>query len=322
MADVHRSNTDEPAQDNGDGRNNEHKEPVEEQFRTFPQGIPNGLSYLEIIEASDFLSSGQIPVNGLTRIPSQFPTAIAQITERIPFIREDDGIHNIQKMAIMFIGAVIPDSLDGMALLRQIAAFVDQAASSVSEDVTRLLTGLTMMIMYLNEGSEFTILDVFDVFAGEWANRLTNYMNTTPDTVFQDIFRIPISGSHLLKLFRHVKITTGDGISSVFDMAMTDCPCYKPPLTEEIIQSFMGSLPEVSVDGLEEDARECSICRESFEQVSVGEPEEAVRLPCGHVLGKSCLRAMVETWGRRSCPLCRRPISIFPKTPLSKFLCL
>ena len=71
------------------------------------------------------------------------------------------------------------------------------------------------------------------------------------------------------------------------------------PLTEAA-RTFLDQLPDMSLNDLQSEAR-CDICFETFGRTE--DPESPTRLPCGHVLGKSCISQWVET--SNSCPLCR-----------------
>lgn len=62
---------------------------------------------------------------------------------------------------------------------------------------------------------------------------------------------------------------------------------------------FVDQLPDITLDDLPADSRSCHICLDSY-----GSPENPIRLPCGHVVGRSCISRWLAT--SNSCPLCRR----------------
>ena len=70
------------------------------------------------------------------------------------------------------------------------------------------------------------------------------------------------------------------------------------------IQGFLNSLPILPLTDLPEGDKNCHVCIEPFQEAP--DAEKAVRLPCRHILGKSCL----EKWLKSSvlsntCPMCR-----------------
>lgn len=311
MPDTNHFHTFETAQNDGTWRMNAYT-------------APERLASIEIIPADDVLSLNPIPTGALTTIPSHFPTQIAQIIEPIPFVKDGTALHNMRQTAVSLISAVFcPESPDKVALLQQIAAFLDYAPSGFSQNISRLLSSLISTTICLDPGDEFTIRDLLDSAEETWVNQFIISILAVPDVVSQDIFGYPISGTHIVNMFAHIWVTVVAASSPSFDIELEDCSysCYKPKPTKEVFQRFMDSLPKVSVDSLEVDARECGICREPYaEVIDDREPEEAVKLPCGHVLGKACLTVMIESWHHRTCPLCRRSIALLPKTPLSDFL--
>lgn len=325
MTDTNRFNTIESTQDDHSWQTTEHVEPPESiEYEASPlDAVFERLASLHTIKASDIHSIGEIPPSSQTIIPSYFPTQVTRIIDRIPFVKDGRMVHNIQQTAVSFISTIFrPDSPDTMALLQQISAFLEGAPVSMSENISLLLTDLITSTIYLPPGTEFTMLDLADAFVEVWGEQLINSIIAVPDAVFQDIFGCPIQGTNIADLSAHIWITTVSASPPNFDIAIEDCEnaCFKPKLTQEVVQGFVDSLPKVSVDSLELDARECGICREPYGEVSGSEPEEAVKLPCGHVLGKLCLTVMVGSWRHQSCPLCRRPIALFPETPLSNLL--
>ena len=68
---------------------------------------------------------------------------------------------------------------------------------------------------------------------------------------------------------------------------------------------FLASLPKVRPTSLPEDDRTCAICQDKYGERP--DSENAVKLPCGHHMGASC----VENWfspdgsNKNTCPLCR-----------------
>lgn len=97
------------------------------------------------------------------------------------------------------------------------------------------------------------------------------------------------------------------------------------------IKEFMEMLEKVNVSSLEQDARECDICKKEFshlpdavsstdptsvkdtrapteQSATDEEPENPVRLACGHIYGEDCLQKWIigsGSWGLPSCPMCR-----------------
>ncbi|CAF9931635.1 MAG: E3 ubiquitin-protein ligase hrd1 [Alectoria fallacina] len=65
---------------------------------------------------------------------------------------------------------------------------------------------------------------------------------------------------------------------------------------------FVDKLPDISLSDIPKDSRSCNICMDPYG--STENPENPVRLPCGHVIGRSCIARWLTT--NNSCPLCRR----------------
>lgn len=87
--------------------------------------------------------------------------------------------------------------------------------------------------------------------------------------------------------------------------AMTEAERQTPGLeSEEAVRRLNTMLTPVPVLAADDD-KNCPICREPFEQAT----EDAVRLPCGHLFGASCLETWVRTWepghALNVCPTCR-----------------
>lgn len=79
------------------------------------------------------------------------------------------------------------------------------------------------------------------------------------------------------------------------------------------IELFIYTLPSVGAKDLPESKRACGVCGIAFEEGDA--PDFAVRLPCSHLIGKQCLRDMLEPKqdggpGKTSCYRCRQPMAI------------
>ena len=332
MTDASRLNAIESAQDDQNWQITVHTgppEPIEYEESPLDQVLKRLRSLqtingpLQTINASEVQSSGEIPTSSQTSIPSYFPTEIVQIIERIPFVIDGTTVHNIQQSAVFLFSTIFrPDSPDSMAVLQQIGALMDRLPTSKSELVSQMLLNLITSTIYLDPGTEFTLLDLADAFVIDFGQNLLNSIVAIPDAVLQEIFGCPIQGTNIADMFSHIWITTVSASPPEFTVELEECEsnCFKPKLTKEFVGRFVDSLPKVAVDSLDVDERECGICREPYGEVSASEPEEAVKLPCGHVLGKECLTVMIASWRHQSCPLCRRTIALFPETPLSRLL--
>lgn len=66
--------------------------------------------------------------------------------------------------------------------------------------------------------------------------------------------------------------------------------------------NFVDQLPDITLTDLPADSRSCNICLDNYG--STEDSENPVRLPCGHVVGRSCISRWLTT--SNSCPLCRR----------------
>lgn len=78
---------------------------------------------------------------------------------------------------------------------------------------------------------------------------------------------------------------------------------------------FLSGLEQIALEDLHADDRSCSICFDPYVAPSEGEPSEnrerAVKLPCGHVIGQSCLSTLLHE--SHNCPMCRS--DFFNRTP-------
>lgn len=92
--------------------------------------------------------------------------------------------------------------------------------------------------------------------------------------------------------------------------------------------AFIGGLPEVDKDALEK-YEMCCICLEEYGKAvpEIAVVERALRLPCNHVMGSTCL----NTWlggsathsATNTCPVCRKvlfPKVSLPQSPLLRLL--
>ena len=73
------------------------------------------------------------------------------------------------------------------------------------------------------------------------------------------------------------------------------------------VETFLQSLPLLSLTNLPYDSQDCPICMEHY--LSPQHNEVPVRLPCTHVIGKDCLRSWLNSSvlnrNNDACPMCR-----------------
>lgn len=87
----------------------------------------------------------------------------------------------------------------------------------------------------------------------------------------------------------------------------------------KMIDDFLGKLPRIGLDELEKDSR-CMICQheyglENSDADTIEEAEEAVRLPCGHLAGRSCISTWLQPDKGDSCPMCRKKFFVVAPWP-------
>lgn len=73
-----------------------------------------------------------------------------------------------------------------------------------------------------------------------------------------------------------------------------------------LADKFLNQLPTVGLTELEANS-ECDICHESY----TTDGENAIRLPCGHILGSECISLWIlptTGQGQNTCPFCRRSL--------------
>ena len=72
-------------------------------------------------------------------------------------------------------------------------------------------------------------------------------------------------------------------------------------------ETFLQSLPLLSLTDLPHDNKDCSICMEPY--LAAQHNESPVRLPCTHVMGKDCLQSWLNSSNlnrnNNTCPMCR-----------------
>ena len=101
---------------------------------------------------------------------------------------------------------------------------------------------------------------------------------------------------------------------------------HLPPSSTKMSQAFtfeawFNRLPTVDIETLNEDDKNCSICREEYSSSSsTKDPqqedrvEKPISLPCGHFFGDQCLKEWLapapEGFGNNTCPTCRSQLSV------------
>ncbi len=73
-------------------------------------------------------------------------------------------------------------------------------------------------------------------------------------------------------------------------------------LSTTSVREIVDQLPAINLEDLPDDSHACDICMEAFE--STDEPEQPVKLQCGHIMGRNCIAKWLES--SNTCPLCRR----------------
>ena len=72
-------------------------------------------------------------------------------------------------------------------------------------------------------------------------------------------------------------------------------------------ETFLQSLPPLSLTDLPHDTKDCPICMEPY--LAAQHNESPVRLPCTHVMGKDCLQSWLNSStlnrNNNTCPMCR-----------------
>ena len=98
-------------------------------------------------------------------------------------------------------------------------------------------------------------------------------------------------------LFRRAGILGSRGASRLHSMSRNAAPTHE--LTPAG-KRFMEQLPVTDENDFQ-DETSCSICMDPYG--STDDPESRARLPCGHLMGRSCIERWLETCN--TCPLCR-----------------
>ncbi|CAD6574600.1 MAG: hypothetical protein ASARMPREDX12_006835 [Alectoria sarmentosa] len=117
---------------------------------------------------------------------------------------------------------------------------------------------------------------------------------------------------------RFARVRRDDGIEQMHAMARYDRQMRQAQTIDRInagslgtsttaAQRFLESLPVLSPSNLPGDSQDCPICFERYHNRQHG--ENAVNLPCNHVLGKGCLLKWLTSsalnLNNNTCPMCR-----------------
>ena len=263
-----------------------------------------------------------------TSIPPHFPSPISRIISQLPLFDVETG-HNLQKVAVDFINATFSaENPADMHILRRIGAFLTLGLPDTHKDIARSFVFLIRRVHGWKKGQTFPIGDLlaFHEWVYLWKSWFFEWLDLLPMEVIEAAIGIPMTAMEVSHVLHHLQVNVGEGID--FTMTMTECeePFYSGHPSSAKVKAFVAALPTVNVDELAEDDRDCAICRGPYGEPGSmldGEPEEAVKLPCTHVFGKSCLTVLLgpkpEGWGQRLCPVCRQDVPLFPRMIPSGF---
>lgn len=282
----------------------------------------------ELEENFEIDSSDAIEEYAPGDLPANFPAQIERLIRHIP--HDEPSIEHIRGFAVDLITIPFGYGEDhNVQLVQQLAALLEQAPPHIICAIEDVITDLAITCMKSSGFRELVLGDFALDHGGASGNSVIMWLETIPDHVLEDIFGIPITGRNLIHLLNHIVFTVVQGEPNQVLMELEPCAesGYTPQASEKTVQYFIDSLPEVPLESLAEDDRECGICREVYTEgpsLLNGVPESAVRLPCGHVFGDLCLTVLLspnlEGWERRLCPLCRAVVPLLPKTPLGDIL--
>lgn len=264
---------------------------------------------------------------GPIRVPVYFPDEITNMIHMIPLVMVDNKLRDIQKKLVEFISVAFdPHSSDSMALLHQFALFLRQAPLSFSQDVGKLFMLIVMVSPRLMAGETVSLHELAQQIHPPWKNGFLSYLSTVPNATLEEIFGLPLTADYLLHLVSYMEARAqGSYIGLYFDYCESEL--HKPQPSPAVVEKLIQSLPGVPLSDLAEDDRSCGVCRGHYGERGNflnDEPEEPVKLPCGHHFGKSCITVVLSPepagWAHTCCPLCRQPIALLPVTPLGKIL--
>ena len=91
-------------------------------------------------------------------------------------------------------------------------------------------------------------------------------------------------------------------------------PSCQPLESVQCCSKFIHNLSTVKLEDMDKDDRKCMICLENFYKGK--DDEQAVRLPCTHIIGKRCLIRNINPLQllHPTCPYCRQ--DIHPQLPV------
>ena len=261
-------------------------------------------------------------------LPPGFPMQLGRLIRFIP--HDKSRCQRYRKFAVGLItlpyGSGSPENIQ---LLQQLAALLAQAPPLIIGDIEEMITELVLACMRTREDRDFQLNEFMQVHPASSGRRIMRWLIELSDQVLEDIFGMPITGTNLSHLLHHTWITLKKGPQVKVSITLETCEHsgYTPKASAKTVQHFIDSLPDVPLESLAEDDRNCGICRGAYNQdpsLLNGLPETVMRLPCGHVFGELCLTVLLspkpEGWEHRLCPLCRALVPVLPKTPLGDFL--
>ena len=263
-------------------------------------------------------------------LPPGFPMQLGRLIRHIP---HDGGprCRPIRKFAVGLItlpyGSGSPENIQ---LLQQLAAFVAQVPPDIFSEMEKIVTELVLRCMGAHNSVDFELGHYIQELPFELGRQFMDWLTGIPDQVVEDIFGVQITGVDLRHLLHHTFITVIKGPEVEVSIMLQACECdfgYRKKICAKTVQKFIDSLPDVPLDSLAEDDRNCGICRGAYKQdpsLLNGSPETAMRLPCGHVFGELCLTVLLspkpDGWAHRLCPLCRALVPVLSKSPLGDIL--
>ena len=196
-----------------------------------------------------------------------------------------------------------------MAILERVGALLALGFADREEDLARTMLYLMRRVWGREAGGTFMVGEMLRFYGGLdlWESRVWRRLRRITQGGIEWALREPVTTQGLLDVLSRLRVNVGASIRHTFSIDGRSSP----------VTDFIASLPTVNVEDLAHDDRACPICRGEYGEAGSmldGEAEGAVRLPCTHVFGGSCLTVLLrpkpEGWGEKLCPLCRREVPL------------
>ena len=246
-----------------------------------------------------------------TYYPPYFPAIIRRVISLIPYQEGQIG-QNIRPVVVHAIRAAFSPTTLG-----EIASLLSLAPTHILRDIARAMVEVVRACW---EGPEDSSILLSNLVPTPILVSLRNWIGLLRDDQFPGRMAGFFTGPGLEHmLLQHTYAISRPPTGMRMSLAVETCPAGLAPSIFSLmneIENYISSLPSVSAEEIAADDT-CHICIEKYgSSTATNGPEQALKLPCGHIFGSKCLTTLLVTdnqdrFRNSSCPLCRGPIDVF-----------